>query len=143
MEGQIERITFRNADSHFMIAKFRPKGLTGLVTVLGHIPEPRPGELLRLSGHWKQHPRYGQQFQVQRFEVLLPAGVEAVRRYLCSGMIKGIGPKMAERLLAHFKDDTLTVIESDPDRLIEVPGIGTDKAMRISQAWREHHQVRA
>jgi len=143
IEGQIERITFRNAETHFMIARFRPKALNGLITILGHFPEPKPGETLRLTGVWKTHARYGQQLEVRRFEVLLPSGVEEIRRYLASGMIPGIGAKTAERLLGHFQADTLTVIEKEPDRLTEVSGIGPEKAQRISQAWEAHHQVRS
>ncbi len=143
IEGQIERITFRSTENHFMIAKFRLPETSSLVTVLGHIPEPRAGETLRLKGRWRSHPRYGQQFEVTAFEVLLPSGVEEIRRYLGSGVIKGIGPKTTERLIAHFKNETLTVIEDAPLRLVEVPGIGPEKADRIGRAWREHHAVRA
>jgi len=143
IQGQIERITFRNAETHFLIAKFRLPETSSLVTILGHIPEPRAGETLRLTGQWRSHPRYGQQFEVTAFEVILPSGVEEIRRYLGSGMIKGIGPKTTERLIAHFKKETLTVIEDTPLRLAEVSGIGPGKAERIGQAWREHHTVRA
>ncbi|MBI5549860.1 MAG: ATP-dependent RecD-like DNA helicase [Desulfobacterales bacterium] len=144
LEGRIERITFRSPDSHFMIAKLRPSGQSGgLVTVLGHIPEPHPGETLRLQGTWQSHARFGQQFAVSGFEVLLPAGVEEIRRYLCSGLIKGIGVKTAERLLVHFKGETLAVIEKEPLRLAEVHGIGPEKAQRIGAAWQAHHHVRA
>ncbi len=143
LEGRIERVTYRSADSHFMIAKLRPTGQAGLVTVKGHIPEPHPGETLRLQGSWQYHARFGQQFAVTGFEVLLPAGVEEIRRYLCSGMIKGIGVKTAERLLAHFKGETLAVIEREPERLAEVRGIGPEKAQRIGAAWLAHHHVRA
>jgi exodeoxyribonuclease V alpha subunit len=142
IDGQIERITFRNEASHFMIARFRPVDGAGVITVLGHIPESRPGERLRLTGAWQNHPRFGQQFAVARFEVLLPAGAEEIRRYLSSGLIKGIGPKTAERLLQHFKEETLAVIEETPERLTEVRGIGPDTARMISDAWRAHHQVR-
>jgi len=144
LEGRIERITYRSPDSHFMIAKLRPSGQSGgLVTVLGHIPEPHPGETLRLEGNWQSHARFGQQFAVTGFEVLLPAGVEEIRRYLCSGLIKGIGVKSAERLLAHFKGETLAIIEKEPQRLAEVHGIGPEKAQRIGAAWQAHHHVRA
>jgi exodeoxyribonuclease V alpha subunit len=142
LEGCIERITYRSPDSHFMIAKLRPSQ-GGLVTVLGHIPEPHPGETLRLQGAWQSHARFGQQFAVSGFEVLLPAGVEEIRRYLCSGLIKGIGVKTAERLIAHFKGETLAVIEKEPLRLAEVHGIGPEKAQRIGAAWQAHHHVRA
>ncbi|MCP3953535.1 MAG: ATP-dependent RecD-like DNA helicase, partial [Desulfobacterales bacterium] len=143
IEGQIERITFRSDETHFMIARFRVNESQSLVTVLGHFPEPRSGETLRLKGQWTTHARYGQQFKVTAFEVLLPAGVEEIRRYLSSGLIKGIGPKTTERLIAHFKQETLAVIESAPDRLAEVKGIGPQKARRMGQAWQEHHAVRA
>jgi exodeoxyribonuclease V alpha subunit len=142
LEGQIERITFRSADSHFLIAKFRLPEAPRPVTVLGHIPEPRAGETLRLKGRWRTHPRYGQQFEVLSFEVLLPSGVEEIRRYLGSGVIRGIGPKTTERLINHFKKETLTVLEDAPHRLAEVPGIGPQKARCIGDAWREHHAVR-
>ncbi len=142
LEGQIERVTFRNPDTHYMIARFRPTDQGNLVTILGHLPEPRPGETLRLTGTWRQHPRYGEQFNVSQFEVLLPSGVEEIRRYLSSGLIQGIGPKTAERLLNHFQADTLTVIEDEPDRLAEVRGIGPETARRIGEAWRAHHHVR-
>jgi exodeoxyribonuclease V alpha subunit len=142
LEGQIERITFRNIDSQFLIARFRSTETSSLVTVLGHIPEPRAGETLRLKGRWRSHPRYGQQFEVLSFEVLLPSGVEEIRRYLGSGVIKGVGVKTTERLIAHFKAETLAVLEKEPHRLAEVPGIGPQKAKRMGQAWREHHAVR-
>ncbi len=142
LEGRLERIAFRNARDHFMIAKFRAEGIGSLVTVLGHFPEPRPGEMLRLKGHWSAHPRYGQQFKVAAFEVLLPAGVEEIRRYLGAGMIAGIGPKTAERLIAHFKENTLHVLDEDPGQLIAVRGIGPTKAREIGEAWKEHHAVR-
>jgi exodeoxyribonuclease V alpha subunit len=143
LEGQIERITFRSADSHFLIAKFRVPETAGLVTVLGHFPEPRAGETLRLKGRWRTHPRYGQQFEALAFEVLLPSGVEEIRRYLGAGVIRGIGPKTTERLIAHFKAETLAVLDNEPHRLAEVPGIGPQKARRIGEAWQEHHAVRA
>lgn len=143
IEGQIERVTFRNAETHFLIARFRLAKTSSLVTIVGHMPEPRAGETLRLSGQWRFHPRYGQQFEARSFEVLLPSEVEEIRRYLGSGLIKGIGPKTTQRLLAHFKGETLTVIENTPHRLAEVPGIGPGKAERIGLAWREHHAVRA
>ncbi len=141
LEGRIERITFRSDDTHFMIAKFRVAQNQSMVTVLGHMPESRPGEILRLKGNWSQHPRYGQQFKVQQFEVLLPADVDEIRRYLYSGMIQGIGPKTADRLIAHFQKETLSVIEQQPQRLAEVKGIGRHKADRIHQAWQAHHGV--
>ena len=142
LEGQIERITFRSADSHFLIARFRLPETSSLVTVLGHIPETRAGETLRLKGRWRSHPRYGQQFEILAFEVLLPSGVEEIRRYLEAGVIKGIGPQTAGRIIDHFNKEALAVLENEPHRLVEVPGIGPQKARRLAEAWREHHGVR-
>lgn len=143
IEGQIERITFRNAETNFVIAKFRPKDHKNLITVLGHIPETQPGEQLSITGQWKQHPRYGQQLEITTFEVILPAESEQIRHYLASGLIKGIGAKTAERLSSHFGAQTLEIIEKAPHRLSEVHGIGTEKAQKIHKAWLDHHQMRA
>lgn len=143
IEGQIERITFRNADTNFVIAKFRPKDHNNLITVLGYIPETQPGEQMRITGQWKQHPRYGQQLEITTFEVILPAEAEQIRHYLSSGLIKGIGAKTAERLSDHFSTQALEIIEKEPHRLSEIHGIGAEKAQRIHAAWLDHHQVRA
>ncbi len=142
VEGHIERITYRSGDSHFLIARLRTRQAQKLVTVLGHMPEPRAGESLRLMGRWTTHPRYGQQFNVSEFEVVLPSDVEQIRHYLGSGLIKGIGPKTTERLIAHFKASTLQVIEQEPHRLCEVKGIGPQKAGQIHRAWQDHHALR-
>lgn len=143
VEGHIERITYRSGNSNFLIAKLRTIQAQKLVTVLGHMPESRAGETLRLKGRWTVHPRYGQQFNVSGFEVVLPSDVEQIRHYLGSGLIKGIGSKTTERLIAHFKASALQVIEQEPDRLREVKGIGPQKAEQIHRAWQEHHAVRA
>ena len=143
LDGQIERIAFHNPETYFLIAKFRVNGQSALVTVLGHVPEPRPGETLRLSGSWQEHPRFGQQFKIEGAEVLLPAGVEEIRRYLASGMIKGIGPRLADRLISRFGSQTLAIIEDHPERLVEVRGIGPRTARSLHQAWQEHHAVRS
>ena len=143
LEGQIERIAFHDSDTHFVIARFRSASRSGLVTVLGHLPEPGIGETMRLKGFWKDHPRYGPQFQIEQFEVLLPSEVEQIRRYLSSGLIKGIGERVAQRLIGHFGDRTLAVIENEPDRMSEVRGIGAQTAKKIARAWQEHHAVRS
>ena len=143
LEGHIERITFRSPDSHFMIAKFNVAGQAGLVTILGHLPDPHPGETLSISGSWQTHPRFGQQFKVAAVDVILPTGVDEIRRYLSSGLIKGIGPQTVERLIRHFGRDVLNIIEAEPQRLKEAPGIGPQKAAWIAEAWRSHHAVRS
>jgi exodeoxyribonuclease V alpha subunit len=142
LQGHIERITFRNDNTHFMIAKFKAAEQPGLVTILGHLPDPHPGETLRLTGQWQTHPRFGQQFNVTSVDVLLPAQVDEIRRYLSGGLIKGIGPHTAENLIRHFGDQTIAVLEEEPDRLCEVSGIGPKKADQIVQAWQTHHSLR-
>lgn len=113
-----------------------------MVTILGHMPEPGVGESLRISGTWRSHPRYGQQFRMEGYRVLLPSDVDGIQKYLQSGLIKGVGPKIVARLVAHFKEETLDVIDKDPDRLEEVKGIGKETANRIALAWKVHHGLK-
>jgi exodeoxyribonuclease V alpha subunit len=101
-----------------------------------------PGEHLRLSGRWTSHPKHGLQFQVEHCEQTLPATVAGMRRYLGSGLIKGIGPRLAERIVAQFGARTLEVIENHPERLREVPDIGAQRARLIAEAWEEQKQVK-
>jgi exodeoxyribonuclease V alpha subunit len=110
--------------------------------VLGNLLGVQPGESLRLEGRWKSHPQYGRQFEVLHYTTVLPATIQGVRRYLGSGLIKGIGPKMAERIVAHFALDTLRVIEEEPQRLLEVPGLGAKRQARITAAWEEQKAIK-
>lgn len=142
LSGVLERITFQNKENHYMIARLMPDESGSLVTVVGYLAGVAIGERLVANGEWETHRRYGPQFKVESFEVSLPASIEGVGKYLKSGMIKGIGRKMADRLIAHFKEDTLTIIEKFPERLTEINGIGKKTADRISEAWKEHHEVR-
>jgi exodeoxyribonuclease V alpha subunit len=114
----------------------------GLVTIVGNLPELSPGEHLRLSGNWINHPKHGQQFQVEVCEQTLPATVAGIRRYLGSGLIKGIGPRLAERIVNQFGEQTMEVIEDQPDRLREVPDIGIKRSSMIAQAWEDQKQVK-
>ncbi|HEX5941245.1 MAG TPA: ATP-dependent RecD-like DNA helicase, partial [Anaerolineales bacterium] len=114
----------------------------GLITVVGNLPELSPGEHLRLEGHWDKHPRHGSQFKAEVCEQTLPASVAGIQSYLGSGMIKGIGPKLAERIVSHFQEKTFDVIEEDPERLLRVPGIGMDRLQKIAAAWVEQKQVK-
>jgi exodeoxyribonuclease V alpha subunit len=114
----------------------------GLITVVGNLPEISPGEHLRLKGRWDNHPKHGKQFQAEVCEQILPSSLAGMESYLGSGMIKGIGPKLAKRIVGRFRKDTFEVIEQDPDRLLEVPGIGQDRTARIEVAWEEQKQVK-
>lgn len=142
LNGRLEHITFRNEDNGYTIAKLRPDSGEALLTVVGHLTGAEVGATLRISGQWAHHPRFGPQFKIESFEVILPTGVDSILKYLQAGTVKSIGKKMAVRIVRHFQEDTLKVIESAPQRLCEVEGIGTAKAERIHQAWNEQHAVR-
>ncbi len=149
LSGSLERLTYYNPENGYTILRLRPEGgrlaaldREGLVTVVGNLPELSPGEYLRLSGRWINHPKYGQQFQVEVCERALPATAAGIRRYLGSGLVRGIGPRLAERIVARFGVGTLDVIESHPERLREVPDIGSKRIAMIARAWDEQKQVK-
>jgi len=142
LKGHLEKITYYNRENHYTIAKFSISNSQNPVTVLGYMPDPNLGETLKITGTWETHPRYGEQFKIDSFEVLLPATVEGIKKYLESGFIKGIGQKTASRLINHFEDKTLEVIENNPERLLDVKGIGKAAADKITGAWKQHHSIR-
>ena len=125
----VERITFQS--DGYSVLKCAAKGFTDLVTVVGTMPDTHVGSVLMLGGFWKIDSRYGRQFQVVTWEETLPATVYGIEKYLGSGLIKGIGPKYAKLIVSRFGADTLAVIEEDPERLYEVPGIGRKRVERI------------
>jgi exodeoxyribonuclease V alpha subunit len=124
LDAVLERITYANEETGYTVARVATARSNDLLTVVGPLLGAQPGESLRLSGRWTSHPQYGRQFQVEAYTTVLPATIQGIRRYLGSGLIKGIGPKMAERIVDHFGPATLEVIEQAPGRLVEVPGLG-------------------
>jgi exodeoxyribonuclease V alpha subunit len=142
LEGQLERIVYFNEDSLYTVARLKVKGKRGLVTVVGQIGGVTPGEELALSGSWEVHSEYGEQFRVDTCTVRLPAKVQGIEKYLGSGLIKGIGPEMAGRLVGYFGDKTLDVIENRPEDLLKVEGIGEKRLQTIRKAWEEHRDIR-
>jgi ATP-dependent exoDNAse (exonuclease V) alpha subunit len=142
LSGQIESITFTNAETGFTIARVRVEGRRDPMTVVGGLLAPVPGELLEMEGDWAFHPRFGEQFKVERFSAKVPATVEGIRRYLGSGLIKGLGPVMAGRIVDHFGVETLEVIEHDVGRLAEVAGIGRRRIAMVAEAWRTQREIR-
>ncbi len=143
LEGVLERITYANEDTGYTIARVATER-TGpdLLTVVGALLGAQVGESLRLTGRWGSHPKYGKQFQVDSYTTVLPATIQGIRRYLGSGLIKGIGPMMAERMVAHFGTDILSIIEEQPGRLIEVHGLGPKRTKRIADAWEEQKAIK-
>jgi len=142
LQGQIERITYTNDENGYTIAKVKVQGHQGLVTVVGNLMAPTPGEIIKMYGEWVNHPRYGEQFKVDRYKSLVPASVYGIQKYLGSGLIKGIGPIMARRIVERFDKDTLDVIEKEIEKLAEVDGVGEKRIGMIKQAWEDQKEIR-
>ncbi|MEE4542077.1 ATP-dependent RecD-like DNA helicase [Streptomyces sp. V4-01] len=143
LEGVLERITYANEDNGYTVARIDTgRGAGDLLTVVGALLGAQPGESLRMHGRWGSHPQYGKQFTVENYTTVLPATIQGIRRYLGSGLIKGIGPRIAERIVDHFGVDTLDVIEGEPKRLVEVPGLGPKRTRLIAAAWEEQKAIK-
>jgi len=142
LQGIIERVTFHSEESGYTIARLKVSGARDLVTIVGRFPEIHAGQTLRLTGYYREHPKYGQQYQVMHAQEMKPATLTGLEKYLGSGLIKGIGPVTAKRIVAHFGLDTLEIIEQSPDRLIEVAGIGPGRGERIKAAWEAQKAIK-
>src|SRR6266566_372065 len=147
LEGSVENIVFRNEDNHYTVARFRPKDSgrlfrDDLMTIVGMLPGIHVGELLKVEGEWEKDPRYGRQLHVTNFTQRLPASTEGIIRYLSSGLIKGIGPKKANLIVEHFGEQTLAIIEQQPERLSEVKGISTKDRDQIIKTWIEQSEIK-
>jgi exodeoxyribonuclease V alpha subunit len=142
LEGVLERLTFHNEENGYTIARLIPSGKTYEVTVVGTLAGVNVGESLRLFGTWTTHPQYGRQFEVRTYTVEHPATIEGIRKYLGSGLIKGIGPATASRIVDYFGTQTLDIIENEVHRLREVPGIGDRRTEQITTAWVEQRYIK-
>lgn len=142
VEGTLERVTFHNEENGYTVARIMPDGGRDLVTVLGSFSNPVVGETLVCYGVWTRHPQWGPQMQVQRYETLRPATSAAIEKYLGSGMVRGIGPVTAKRIVAKFGAETLEIIEKRPRKLLLVEGIGEKKLGQIKDAWAEQNEIR-
>jgi exodeoxyribonuclease V alpha subunit len=142
LKGIVERITFSNPDNGYTVARFQADKRFGLVTIVGTLAHVNPGARLKLEGRWKTHPKYGEQFEIERYVEEMPATTEGIKRYLGSGLIKGVGPVMAKRIAEKFGPYTLEVIENDINRLAEVDGIGRKRVKMIAKAWESQKQIK-
>ena len=142
LRGQVERITYTNEETGYTVARVRVRGQKDLVTVVGNLMAPTPGEILILKGLWTNHPTYGEQFKVVQYKKEVPATVYGIQKYLGSGLIKGIGPIMAKRIVSRFGKDTLEVIENRIEELAQVEGIGKKRIEMIRRAWAEQKEIR-
>ena len=142
LQGQIEKITYTNEKTGFTIAKLKVAARRNLVTVVGNVAAPMVGEILRLKGEWVNHPKYGEQFKIAYYKTEIPTSVYGIGKYLGSGLIKGIGPIMAKRIVERFHERTLEVIENDIGRLAEVEGVGKKRIKMIEKGWAEQKEIR-
>ncbi len=142
LTGQIDRITYSNPENGYTIARLKVRGEKRVVTVVGSLMEPMPGEILEMKGRWKIHPSYGEQFEVEEYRTTVPSSIFGIKKYLGSGLIKGIGPKMAERIVDVFGKKTLHIIEHHIHKLAEIEGIGEKRIQMIRAAWGEQKEIR-
>ncbi|HEY7166634.1 MAG TPA: ATP-dependent RecD-like DNA helicase, partial [Candidatus Binatia bacterium] len=136
LQGTVSRITYQHRETHYTVARLESDNGT-LVTVVGPLFPVSEGEEIKVFGSWKNHPRYGLQFQIDHWQKVEPATIEGIEKYLGSGLIRGIGPSYAKRLVQCFGLDTLRILSEEPLRILEVEGIGEVRARRIMHAWQE------
>ena len=142
LEGQIERITYSNEETGYTVAKLNVRGYHDPVTVVGYIMAPAPGETLLINGNWTNHPRFGRQFKIENHRIKVPATVQGIKKYLGSGLIHGIGPVMASKIVQRFGEKTLEVIENRTDDLAKISGIGPKRVEMIKKAWDDQKEIR-
>src|SRR5499433_3583482 len=140
--GSVERVTYHNEQNGYTVLRFQIQGRGEPVTVVGNFSTVSPGESLRLTGWWTTHPQYGDQFKTVEYTVTRPATIAGIQKYLGSGLIKGIGPVTARRIVEHFKEKTLEVIESEISSLGEVKGVSRKRLEMIQKAWEEQRAIK-
>ena len=138
----VERITFRSESNGYSVIKTRVKGYSDLIAIVGNLMDVHIGSVLLVTGDWKVDSKFGRQFVATEWEETLPATVYGIEKYLGSGLIKGIGPKFARKIVEQFGDQTLDIIETEPSRLIEVPGIGERRVALISAGWLAQKEIK-
>ncbi len=152
LRGVIERITYHNEENGYTVAKLTPEkrvahagsgwGRGQEIAIVGNMAGVNVGESVELSGRWTVHAEYGKQFSVEKMRTVLPATVAGIEKYLGSGLIKGVGPATAKRIVKQFGVETLNIIEETPGRLIEVPNVGRKRTRMITEAWEEQRAIK-
>ena len=143
LRGVVMRITYANEETGYSVLKIRCKNFKDLVTIVGNMVSVNIGAVVVLTGFWVNNSKYGRQFEVKEWEELLPATVYGIEKYLGSGLIKGIGPVYAKKIVNLFQERTLEIIEDEPERIIEVPGIGQKRVEMIKKAWQEQKEIKS
>ncbi|WP_346294147.1 SF1B family DNA helicase RecD2 [Sphaerothrix gracilis] len=141
LQGVVERITYHSEESGYTVARLKAPRTHDLVTIVGNFANVQAGQTLQMQGTWREHPKYGPQFQVAQYRETKPATLTGIEKYLGSGLIKGVGPVTARRIVAHFQLDTLDIIEHQIERLIEVPGIAKKRVKLIQVAWQTQKAI--
>ena len=141
IDGAIDEIVFTNPDNGYTVCRFQPES-GEVITVVGSFPPLTPGEVLRIRGQWQLNPRFGRQFKVDHFTLTLPASVKGIEKFLASGLVKGIGPVLAKRIVGTFGAGTIDILTREPERLGEVGGVGAVKLKEIRRSWAEHQDIR-
>jgi exodeoxyribonuclease V alpha subunit len=142
LQGSVERVTFHSPESGFCVLRVKVRGHRDLVTVVGSAATITPGEYVECVGAWNNDRQHGLQFRTVHLRVVPPSTLEGIEKYLGSGMVKGIGPHFARKLVRAFGAEVFDVIEQDPDRLLELEGIGPKRKDRVTSAWAEQKVVR-
>jgi len=142
LSGIVERITYVNEENGFTVAKIKSRGFPDLVTVVGNMAAANVGAAVKLKGEWKVDSRFGRQFSVIDYTETIPATVAGIEKYLGSGLIKGIGPVNAKRIVKAFGVDTIRVIEEEPEKLAQAEGIGRKRVEMITEAWQEQKEIK-
>lgn len=142
IDGIVDRITYINEENGYTIARLKVPRQKQLATIAGYMPAITVGEGLRLEGEWVNHAQYGRQFSVSRYQSAAPGTQAALKKYLGSGLLKGVGPVLAEHIVNTFGLETLHVLDKEPERLAEVPGMGAKKAQAIAQTWAERRALK-
>ena len=142
LKGQVERITYHNAENGYTVLRLSVRDHADLITAVGIMAEPAQGEMLTLAGRWEENAKYGMQFHVHKCESTLPATITGIEKFLGSGLIRGIGPAMAKKIVDKFGEETIPILDEEPLRLAEIKGISENKACAIAESWREQREIR-
>ena len=143
VEGVLDRIVYENTASGFFVGRVREENAAELTTVVGNLMAISPGEQIRFWGRWVEDPKWGRQLRIERYETVVPSTSVGIEKYLGSGLIPGIGPKYAKRLVTLFGTETLNVIEKQPERLRKVPGLGKNRIQQIRESWQKHRAIQS
>jgi exodeoxyribonuclease V alpha subunit len=143
LTAEVRQIVFANPENGWCVARVKTRDEPGLVTIVGSLGELNPGEMLSMTGNWKEHPKFGRQFEVRSFTLAYPASENGIFRYLASGMIKGVGEVTARRMVDRFGAEVLDILDNEPDRLLEIDRIGKKLLAQIKQSWSEQQDIRS